>query len=73
MILNLGITASGKGRLAFDLARSMDAEINLIESPDDGGFYFETYGDDEKQSRIYSTRALAVQAHCRNAIEWDGS
>ena len=32
MILILGITASGKGRLAFDLAESIDAEIISIDS-----------------------------------------
>ncbi len=32
MILILGVTASGKGRLAFDLARNMDAEIISIDS-----------------------------------------
>ncbi|MHC4166021.1 MAG: tRNA (adenosine(37)-N6)-dimethylallyltransferase MiaA [Planctomycetota bacterium] len=32
MILILGVTASGKGRLAFDLAQSMDAEIISIDS-----------------------------------------
>ncbi len=32
MILILGITASGKGRLAFDLAESMGAEIISIDS-----------------------------------------
>jgi tRNA dimethylallyltransferase len=32
MILILGVTASGKGRLAFDLAESSDAEIISIDS-----------------------------------------
>ncbi|MHC4297904.1 MAG: tRNA (adenosine(37)-N6)-dimethylallyltransferase MiaA [Planctomycetota bacterium] len=32
MILILGVTASGKGRLGFDLARSIDAEIVSIDS-----------------------------------------
>ena len=32
MILILGVTASGKGRLGFDLAQSMDAEIICIDS-----------------------------------------
>lgn len=32
MILILGVTASGKGRLAFDLAKSIDAEIISIDS-----------------------------------------
>lgn len=32
MILILGVTASGKGRLAFDLARNIDAEIISIDS-----------------------------------------
>lgn len=32
MILILGVTASGKGRLAFDLAKSTDAEIISIDS-----------------------------------------
>jgi len=32
MILILGVTASGKGRLGFDLAQSMDAEIISIDS-----------------------------------------
>ena len=32
MILILGVTASGKGRLAFDLAKSTDAEILSIDS-----------------------------------------
>lgn len=32
MILILGVTASGKGRLAFDLAKSLDAEIISIDS-----------------------------------------
>ena len=32
MILILGVTASGKGRLAFDLAESLDAEIISIDS-----------------------------------------
>jgi tRNA dimethylallyltransferase len=32
MILILGVTASGKGRLAFDLAESKDAEIISIDS-----------------------------------------
>jgi len=32
MILILGVTASGKGRLAFDLAESRDAEIISIDS-----------------------------------------
>ncbi len=32
MILILGVTASGKGRLAFDLAQSLDAEIISIDS-----------------------------------------
>ena len=32
MILILGVTASGKGRLAFDLAECMDAEIISIDS-----------------------------------------
>ena len=32
MILILGVTASGKSRLAFDLAESMDAEIISIDS-----------------------------------------
>jgi tRNA dimethylallyltransferase len=32
MLLILGVTASGKGRLAFDLAQSMDAEIISIDS-----------------------------------------
>jgi tRNA dimethylallyltransferase len=32
MVLILGITASGKGRLAFDLAKSMGAEIISIDS-----------------------------------------
>jgi tRNA dimethylallyltransferase len=32
MILILGVTASGKGRLAFDLAESRDAEILSIDS-----------------------------------------
>ena len=32
MILILGVTASGKGRLAFDLAESTDAEIISIDS-----------------------------------------
>ena len=32
MILILGVTASGKGRLAFDLAESMGAEIISIDS-----------------------------------------
>ena len=32
MILILGVTASGKGRLAFDLAENMDAEIISIDS-----------------------------------------
>ncbi len=31
-ILILGVTASGKGRLAFDLAKSLDAEIISIDS-----------------------------------------
>ena len=31
-ILILGVTASGKGRLAFDLAKSLDAEIVSIDS-----------------------------------------
>lgn len=32
MILILGVTASGKGRLAFDLAKTLDAEIISIDS-----------------------------------------
>ena len=32
MILILGVTASGKGRLAFDLAESTGAEIISIDS-----------------------------------------
>jgi tRNA dimethylallyltransferase len=32
MILVLGVTASGKGRLGFDLARSIDAEIISVDS-----------------------------------------
>lgn len=32
MLLILGVTASGKGRLGFDLARSLDAEILSIDS-----------------------------------------
>ncbi len=32
MLLILGVTASGKGRLAFELAREMDAEIISIDS-----------------------------------------
>ena len=32
MILILGVTASGKGRLAFDLASKIDAEIISIDS-----------------------------------------
>jgi tRNA dimethylallyltransferase len=32
MVLILGVTASGKGRLAFDLAMSLDAEILSIDS-----------------------------------------
>jgi tRNA dimethylallyltransferase len=32
MILILGVTASGKGRLAYDLAQSLDAEIISIDS-----------------------------------------
>ncbi len=32
MILILGVTASGKGRLAFDLAQSLDAEIISMDS-----------------------------------------
>jgi len=32
MVLILGVTASGKGRLAFDLAQSLDAEIISIDS-----------------------------------------
>jgi tRNA dimethylallyltransferase len=32
MILILGVTASGKGRLAFELAQSLDAEIISIDS-----------------------------------------
>jgi len=32
MILILGVTASGKGRLAFDLAENLDAEIISIDS-----------------------------------------
>ena len=32
MVLILGVTASGKGRLAFDLAKSLDAEIISIDS-----------------------------------------
>ena len=32
MILILGVTASGKGRLAFDLAKSLDAEIISVDS-----------------------------------------
>ncbi len=32
MLLILGVTASGKGRLAFDLAQSLDAEIISIDS-----------------------------------------
>ncbi|MBN2181742.1 MAG: tRNA (adenosine(37)-N6)-dimethylallyltransferase MiaA [Sedimentisphaerales bacterium] len=32
MILILGVTASGKGRLAFELAKSLDAEIISIDS-----------------------------------------
>ena len=32
MILILGVTASGKGRLGFDLAQSMDAEIISVDS-----------------------------------------
>ncbi len=32
MILILGVTASGKSRLAFDLARNLDAEIISIDS-----------------------------------------
>jgi tRNA dimethylallyltransferase len=32
MILILGVTASGKGRLAFDLAKSLNAEIISIDS-----------------------------------------
>lgn len=32
MILILGVTASGKGRLAFDLAGSLDAEIISVDS-----------------------------------------
>ncbi len=32
MVLILGVTASGKGRLAFDLAESLDAEIISIDS-----------------------------------------
>jgi len=32
MILILGVTASGKGRLAFDLARKIDAEIVSVDS-----------------------------------------
>jgi tRNA A37 N6-isopentenylltransferase MiaA len=32
MILILGVTASGKGRLAFDLAQSLDAEIISVDS-----------------------------------------
>jgi tRNA dimethylallyltransferase len=32
MILILGVTASGKGRLAFDLAQNIDAEIISIDS-----------------------------------------
>lgn len=32
MVLVLGVTASGKGRLAFDLAKSLDAEIISIDS-----------------------------------------
>jgi tRNA dimethylallyltransferase len=32
MILILGVTASGKGRLAYDLAKSLDAEIISIDS-----------------------------------------
>ena len=32
MILILGVTASGKGRLAFDLAEHLDAEIISIDS-----------------------------------------
>ena len=31
MILILGVTASGKGRLAFDLAESIGAEIISID------------------------------------------
>jgi len=32
MVLILGVTASGKGQLAFDLAKSLDAEIISIDS-----------------------------------------
>jgi hypothetical protein len=32
MIMILGVTASGKGRLAFELARQIDAEIGSVDS-----------------------------------------
>jgi tRNA dimethylallyltransferase len=32
MILILGVTASGKGRVGFDLARALDGEIVSVDS-----------------------------------------
>ena len=32
MILILGVTGSGKGRLAFELARGLDGEIVSVDS-----------------------------------------
>jgi hypothetical protein len=48
--------------------------IDLVESPDDGGFYLQSYDTatgEEKVSVTYPTRSAAIDAMRRNSVEWE--
>ena len=49
--------------------------IDLVYSPDDGGFYFHEYHAIEHKSRtskdIYSTKAEAMKAYREGCITWE--
>ena|GEM_PF-3580745 len=52
------------------MEKQSEADMKLIYSPDDGGYYFQRYSD-WKCSQLFDTLADAHKAQADNRLSWD--
>lgn len=49
---------------------NIDAATDVVESPDEGGFYLHRYKPTDATSAIYSSEAEAVSAYRSGKVRW---
>ena len=51
---------------------TLSNDIDLVYSPDDGGWYLQKFDSDRTStSKIYKSAEDAIKAYAKNKVEWE--